>query len=104
MRDKNGCGITTAQALIVNYPKYFTPNGDGINDTWNIVDLRRQSEAVIHIFDRYGILLKQIYPSGSGWDGTYNGQMVTSDDYWFTISYSKNNDPKEFKAHFSLKR
>lgn len=104
VRDKNGCGITTAQALIVNYPKYFTPNGDGINDTWNIVDLRRQSEAVIHIFDRYGKLLKQIYPSGSGWDGTYNGQMVTSDDYWFTISYSKKNDPKEFKAHFSLKR
>ena len=104
VRDKNGCGITTVEALIVNYPKYFTPNGDGIHDTWNIVDLRRQGDAVIHIFDRYGKLIKQIYPSGSGWDGTYNGQMVVSDDYWFTISYTKNNNPKEFKAHFTLKR
>ena len=104
VRDKNGCGITTVEALIVNYPKYFTPNGDGIHDTWNIVDLRRQGDAEIHIFDRYGKLIKQIFPSGSGWDGTYNGQMVTSDDYWFTISYTKNNNPKEFKAHFTLKR
>jgi gliding motility-associated-like protein len=104
VRDKNGCGITVIEALVVNYPHYFTPNGDGTHDTWNIVDLKEQHDSVINIFDRYGKLMKQIYPSGQGWDGTYNGNQAISDDYWFTISYTKNNEQREFKAHFALKR
>ena len=104
VRDKNGCGITTVEAIVVNYPKYFTPNGDGFNETWNIVDLSEQQFATIYIYDRYGKLLKQIKPSGQGWDGMYNNQLVISDDYWFTISYLKNGKSKEIKAHFTLKR
>jgi gliding motility-associated-like protein len=101
VRDKNGCGVTTTEAIVVNYPKYFTPNGDGYNDTWNIYDLSQQEDAVIFIMDRFGKILKEIKPSGIGWDGTFNGRMMPSDDYWFTINYRKN---EEFKAHFALKR
>ncbi len=104
VRDKNGCGIISLEALIVNYPKYFTPNGDGFHDTWNIVDLKNNERSLISIFDRFGKLLKQISPDGNGWDGRYNGNFMVSDDYWFTVSYIKNNEPKEFKAHFTLKR
>jgi gliding motility-associated-like protein len=104
VRDKNGCGQTYSEALLVNYPKFFTPNGDGFNDTWNIVDLQAQSTALIHIFDRYGRLLKDIAPSGEGWDGRFGGEELPSNDYWFTITYSEDGINKEFKAHFSLKR
>jgi gliding motility-associated-like protein len=104
VRDKNGCGVVTVEALVVNYPKYFTPNGDGFHETWNITDLQEQLQANIYIFDRYGKLLKQIKPSGNGWDGKYNGTEMLSDDYWFTVSYLKNNETKEFRAHFTLKR
>jgi gliding motility-associated-like protein len=104
VRDKFGCGITTVEAIVVNYPKYFTPNGDGFNETWNIVDLKEQENAIISIFDRFGKLLKQIKPSGQGWDGKYNGKEMISDDYWFTITYTKNQKEREFKAHFALKR
>ncbi|WP_395053275.1 choice-of-anchor L domain-containing protein [Flavobacterium sp.] len=104
VRDKNGCGTTSVEAIVVNYPKYFTPNGDGFNETWNIVDLSEQQFATIYIYDRYGKLLKQIKPSGQGWDGMYNNQILIADDYWFTISYLKNGESKEFKAHFTLKR
>jgi gliding motility-associated-like protein len=104
VRDKNGCGLTTTEAIVINYPKFFTPNGDGYNETWNIYDLSEQEDAVIVIFDRYGKILKQIKPSGIGWDGTYNGRVMPSDDYWFTVNYNKNNENKEFKAHFALKR
>jgi gliding motility-associated-like protein len=38
-----------------------------------------------------------------GWDGTYNGQLLPSTDYWFTVQYQEQGT-KEFKAHFSLKR
>lgn len=104
VRDINGCGKTTTEAIVVYYPHYFTPNGDGVHEYWNIYDLRDQEVSIIEIYDRYGKLMKQIKPSGQGWDGTYNGREVPSDDYWFVINYQKDNKNKEFRAHFSLKR
>jgi len=105
VRDKNGCGSTSIQALVVNYPKFFTPNNDGYNDTWNIKDLSGQSTAKIVIYDRYGKLLTQILPSNSGWDGTYNGRQMPSDDYWFSVSYTDEKQvAQEFRAHFAMKR
>ena len=104
VRDKNGCGSVTDEVLVINYPKFFTPNGDGFNETWNIVDLEEQLNAVIYIYDRYGKLLTQIYPSKNGWDGFYNGAAMPSTDYWFTVTYEENNQTKEFRSHFSLKR
>jgi len=88
----------------VNYPKYFTPNGDGVNDTWNITPLKDQTNSVIHIYDRYGKVLTQIFPSGQGWDGSYFGKNMPSTDYWFTVNYIEDGISKEFKSHFALKR
>ena len=88
----------------IDYPHYFTPNGDGINDTWNIHGLYDQPNAKIYIFDRYGKLLKQISPQSSGWDGTYNGAELPSTDYWFTVDFIDQATSRQFKAHFSLKR
>ena len=90
---------------IIDYPHYFTPNGDGIHDTWNIVGLADKPDTRIYIFDRYGKLLKQISSTGAGWDGTYNGYLMPSDDYWFTVDYADENGvTKQFKAHFAMKR
>jgi gliding motility-associated-like protein len=96
--------LIIGQVQIIDYPHYFTPNGDGIHDTWNIVGLAGQPAAKIYIFDRYGKLLKQISSTGAGWDGTYNGHMLPSDDYWFSVDFMENGAPKQFKAHFTLKR
>jgi len=87
----------------IDYPHYFTPNGDGINDTWNIVGLSGTG-AEIFIFDRFGKLIKQISPDSAGWDGTYNGEMLPATDYWFTVKYPENSSTKLFKAHFTMKR
>ena len=105
VRDKYGCGSTTIKALVVNYPKFFTPNGDGYNDTWNIRDLSGQADALITIFDRYGKIIKYLRPGNIGWDGTYNGSLMPSDDYWFSVNYkNQDNEDREFKAHFAMKR
>ena len=90
----------------MDYPLYFTPNGDGYHDTWNIIGISNQLDAEIYIFDRYGKLLKQLSPTSLGWDGTFNGEALPSSDYWFIVNYREPSDDtkKEFKAHFTLKR
>jgi gliding motility-associated-like protein len=100
--DDTFCTHLTTTVTIINYPHYFTPNGDGIHDTWNIRGVN--GNARILIFDRYGKILKQISPNGGGWDGTYNGNLMFSQDYWFTIDYLDNGTEKTFRAHFTLKR
>lgn len=101
---KGGCDNRVFVANVLKYPKFFTPNNDGYNDTWNITDLAFQPDAVINIFDRYGKFLKELSPSGPGWDGNYNGNPLPSTDYWFQVFYTQNGDPQVFKSHFSMKR
>jgi len=104
VRDKNGCGNAEAKALVVNYPKFFTPNDDGINDTWNITSLKDQIKSRIYIYDRYGKFIRELRPNGPGWDGKLDNIDLPSEDYWFTVSYEEDGVAKEFKSHFSLKR
>ncbi len=100
---KNDCGITEIPFNLINYPKFFTPNGDGFNDNWNIFDLARNNYK-ISIFDRFGKLIKQISTSSSGWNGEFNGKELPATDYWFVLNYEINGQPKELKGHFALKR
>ncbi len=105
-RDLNGCGESNVMVMVMDYPLYFTPNGDGYHDTWNIIGISNQVDAKIYIFDRYGKLLKELSPTAIGWDGTFNGADLPSSDYWFIVNYREPSDDtqKEFKAHFTLKR
>ncbi|PZX95068.1 hypothetical protein DOS84_00420 [Flavobacterium aquariorum] len=101
---KGNCDNRVLIVNVLKYPKFFTPNNDGYNDTWNIPDLAFQPDAVINIFDRYGKFLKELRPSGPGWDGNYNGNPLPSTDYWFQVFYTQNGVAQVFKSHFSMKR
>ena len=102
VRDKKGCGTVSIDVSVIDYPKFFTPNNDSFNDLWQIrgINAQFQPQSDIYIFDRYGKLLKQLNPLSSGWDGTFNGNILRSDDYWFKVLLQ---DGREFKGHFSLK-
>ncbi len=93
------CNLTIDDSSL-SYPKYFTPNGDGFNDTWNIKFSDLETNLTIKIFDRYGKLIKELIQNGS-WNGTMNGHQLPSDDYWFIATKTDGN---EYKGHFSLKR
>ncbi len=103
IRDKKGCGTSFINISVIGFPKYFTPNGDGTHDFWQVkgVDNRFQTNSDIFIYNRYGKLIKQINPNSKGWDGTFNGKMLPVDDYWFSVNL---DDGRLFKGHFALKR
>src|SRR5690606_37239545 len=104
-KDTNACAQYRV-INVLNYPKFFTPNNDGYNDTWNISALRNQPEAKIYIFDRQGKLIKELSPAGEGWDGTFNNSPLPSSDYWFRAEFIEPNTGKQKEAtgHFTLKR
>ncbi len=102
VRDKKGCGISETDVAVVNYPKYFTPNNDGINDSWQLVGLGSSDrQGRIVIFDRYGRLVHQMNISSKGWNGTLNGKLLPTADYWFELFIDQQ---KNIKGHFTLKR
>ena len=103
VRDKNNCGTVKKNISVIGFPKFFTPNGDGYNDRWHVygINTPNQANSEVFIYDRYGKLLIQLNPLGAGWDGTFNGAILPTSDYWF---YIKLEDGRLFKGHFSLKR
>lgn len=108
-RSLEGCGTTEHSITLIGYPKFFTPNANGHNDRWNIIGLENRTQAEIFIFDRYGKLLESLNPAAPGWDGTYNGRRMPSNDYWFRVDFMETlangtERPQVFQAHFTLKR
>ena len=103
IQDKNGCGIAEIETSILGHMKFFSPNGDGINDFWKILGVSEnfQSNSRVYVYDRNGKLLVDLDPLGVGWDGTYNGFQLPQDDYWFRVFF---DNGKESIGHFSLLR
>lgn len=103
VRDKNNCGTVSDIVSVIGFPKFFTPNNDGYHDDWHVYGINDPDhfESKIYIYDRYGKLLKELSPRGSGWDGTFNGYPLPTSDYWFFV---KLQDGRIFRSHFTLKR
>lgn len=95
------CGGDTRNALLLNYPRFFTPNGDGINDYWKVQYSQYEPNMETYIYDRYGKLITSFTPESQGWDGNLNGNKLPSTDYWFVVV---REDGRNLKGHFSMKR
>ena len=106
VRDISGrCGDFVFTFVAIDYPNFFTPNDDGVNDTWNIPDLQNDLNATIKIFNRLGRLIAEIKPSGLGWNGfNDSGKKEPSTDYWFEVQFTNNGIPTTFRGHFALLR
>ncbi|WP_405202096.1 choice-of-anchor L domain-containing protein [Dokdonia sp. LLG6352-1] len=103
VRDVNGCGITSKEISVIGFPTYFTPNGDGINDTWKLQGAGQDTSTTVRffIFNRYGKSMYQSRAMGNGWNGIYNGVELPPDDYWYLVELE---DGRIFRGHFSLLR
>ena len=109
INDKDECGvISTQEVSFVFFQRHLTPNGDGLFDTWKILGVENNfyREVKLQIFDRYGKILKDIdQKTNNGWDGTFNGKILPSNDYWYNaILVDLNGNIRNKTGHFSLLR
>ena len=105
VKDIYGCNTIEDSIVLVDYPKFFSPNGDNIHETWSIDGGEALDNYALFIFDRYGKLIKQLSKADNGtWDGAFNGSPLVEDDYWFRIQYLYNGKWENFHGHFALKR
>lgn len=85
--------------------KFFTPNGDGVNDFWRIKNIENITDVEVYIYDRYGKFIALWYPNQLGWDGRLDGKPLPATDYWFLMTYKDcYGTEAELKSHFSLIR
>lgn len=101
IRDKNGCGTLEQEVWLLDYPKFFTPNDDGYNDTWFIKNSSYEPDFKVDVFDRFGKLITEFGSKSNGWDGNFSGYQMLSTDYWFVVY---RQDGRVHKGHFTLKR
>lgn len=106
VKDDAGCMSDTTfvvDAPAIKIPNILTPNGDGVNEYFT-TDIIRDAfpNAVISIYDRWGKLISRYNGSELGWDGTYNGKLMPSTDYWYEIEVKELK--KTFTGHFTLLR
>ncbi|WP_276168635.1 T9SS type B sorting domain-containing protein [Zobellia alginiliquefaciens] len=105
--DENGCEAVASiymEFIDLDIPNFFTPNGDGENDTWKPKNEEGFPEILTIIFDRYG---REVYRMGigdPGWNGLYLQKELPSGDYWYVIKLNGENDDREFVGHFTLYR
>lgn len=117
--DANECGSSKMfeiEPIEIIPDKYFSPNGDGVNDLWEIQNLEVYSSYIVEIFTRHGkrIFIQRVGSFNidgvddglgsyfSGWKGEYNGKPMPSDDYWYLITVE--DIRKQYTGHFTLKR
>jgi gliding motility-associated-like protein len=100
VRNAGGCNTVEFEFLDLQIPQFFTPNGDGFNDFFQLPDVLNYPGYTIDIFDRNGKLLERLDDTNLSWDGTFNNQPLPSSDYWYIF----NHDGVQIKGHFTLKR
>jgi len=102
--DLNGCSEISKEVLVLDFPKFMTPNADGYFDTWHIIGVETLPGTTIYIYDRYGKQVSYLTSSSSGWDGNYNGQKMPATDYWFVADVKGGQKEFQAKGHFALRR
>jgi gliding motility-associated-like protein len=86
-----GCGTSSDDVLVrvyekIKVPNAFSPNGDGVNDVWNIEPLDLFEDSETQVFNRYGQLVFRSHGYAQPWNGRQNGKPLPAGVYYYTIN------------------
>lgn len=93
---EGGCSVSDTIFIKVlkspEVPNAFSPNGDGVNDTWNIKYLESYPGATVDVFNRYGQIVYRSLGYARPWDGRVQGNPLPIGTYYYIIN-PKNSKP-----------
>jgi len=105
VRDMRGCIVEEIiEIKDIEIPNFFTPDGDGINDTWYPRNIELYPNIKVDIFDRYQRLIASYNGNTASWSGFYKNKLLPSGDYWYLVRLNEPSDDREFKGNFTLYR
>ncbi|MGB5189552.1 T9SS type B sorting domain-containing protein, partial [Robiginitalea sp.] len=106
VRDREGCEISIDFPFdftgMVDFPNFFTPDGDGINDVWAPLNREFFPNIEVIIYDRYGRVVATL-DQVTKWDGKYDSKELPSGDYWYVVN-ANDNEKQQYVGHFTLFR
>jgi gliding motility-associated-like protein len=105
IKDENNCKNSLSffmPEIPLEFPIFFTPDANGLSDTWIITNLEFYPKINLQIFDRFGRQLAEINDSSvdAAWNGRYKGKLLNSDDYWYVLYIEETR--RVYKGHFTL--
>lgn len=102
VRDVDQCEESISETLkLIGYPKFFTPNNDGVNDFWKVKGAEENTFKSFRIYNRYGKHIVTLNErNGYSWNGRINGIKLQSDTYWYKLEF---NDGNVKTGYFTLK-
>jgi len=90
--DSNNCVLDLSTIRLIDtdreciiIPNAFTPNGDGINDTWVIEGINSFPNHIVQVFNRWGQLVYQGFNGDNEWDGRFNDKFVPAGSYLYIV-------------------
>jgi|GEM_PF-1723611 len=100
VKTSGDCIIGQINFSLFNISNSFTPNADGINDTWKIDGIENYPGSEVHVYDRYGNkVFFKIVNNNFEWDGTFGGRPLPTASYWYSIKIS---DGRQFTGWLHL--
>jgi len=88
---ENGCTLTDQMTIYISseldIPNTFSPNGDNINERWEIKGIELYPNNLLRIFDRWGQEVFQAagYSDAKAWDGTIKGKQPVSESVYYYV-------------------
>ncbi|MEM9831466.1 MAG: PKD domain-containing protein [Bacteroidota bacterium] len=98
-------GIQASTAILVNVincqlviPSGFTPNGDNVNDTWELQNINTFEQKLVEVYDRYGhrVFFSDNY--NQAWDGSYRGDLLPTGTYYYRIELEEGSQSYQGKV------
>ncbi len=79
--------ITVNVLMLIDAPNVFSPNGDGLNDTWELKGFESYSNGTVKVFNRYGVAVYETndYKTSQAWNGTSNGAELPVGTYYYVL-------------------